>query len=51
MTERVLPGFRMSLKNDRKSVNVAFGREFLSDEKISQGEGLSAAADSAALLR
>ena len=30
----------MCLKNDRKSLNVAFGREFLSDEKISQGPQL-----------
>ena len=35
LTERVLPSFRVCLKNDRKSLNDAFGREFLSDAKIS----------------
>ena len=30
-----MPSFRVCLKNDRKSLNDAFGREFLSDAKIS----------------
>ena len=35
LTERVLPSFRMCLKNDRKTLNHTFGGEFPSDVKIS----------------
>ena len=41
MMERVLPGFRMSLKNDCKTLNVAFEREFLSDEILSHLSAIS----------
>ena len=34
LTERVLPSFRVCLKNDRKSLNDAFGGEFPSDARI-----------------
>ena len=33
LTERVLPSFRVCLKNDRKSLIDAFGSEFSSDAK------------------
>ena len=34
LTERVLPSFRVCLKNDRKSLNDAFGGEFPNDAQV-----------------
>ena len=35
LAERVLPSFRVSVKNDRKSLTYAFGGKFLSDTELS----------------
>ena len=39
--ERVLPGFRVCLKSDCKTLNVAFERDFLSDEVLSHLSAIS----------
>ena len=35
LAERVLPGFGVSCKNDRKSLTYGFGGKFLSDAELS----------------